>query len=240
MTETPSKVIKIRPKIIFGEIEKRFPKENVVFQSIMPPTMVGSMTLLEGAILASLVKLADARSIFEFGTYMGSTSVLFAMNAHTDAKIVTLDIDPAELKSINSASDDAEESVVVDDMLRTHRTNEGAPCILKAPMNIQKKITQLTQNSMTVNVDEQDLAQKYDMIFVDGGHDYETAACDSRNAFKMLQGDGVIAWHDYGSPLYSDVTRLVDELSQDIPIIHVEASMVAFHAPWLTDRLKLS
>jgi predicted O-methyltransferase YrrM len=239
MPDVQSKVQTIRPRVIFGEIEKRFNSENVIFQSIMPPTQIGSMTLLEGAVLASLVKLVNAKHIFEFGTFMGSTSVLFALNSSDDCHVTTLDIDPEELAQLNTSSDGSPDSELVDDFLRERRSSEGAPSIQRAPIEVQQKITQLIQNSKTLDVEKQDLSNKFDLVFVDGGHDYETARSDTFKAIDMVKPHGVVAWHDYGSDVFSDVTKLVNELSHDMPIFHVEPSMIAFHAPALTKKMNL-
>ena len=40
---------------------------------------------------------------------------------------------------------------------------------------------------------------KYDMVFVDGDHHYESVKKDTETAFKLLKGDcSIIVWHDYG------------------------------------------
>jgi hypothetical protein len=41
---------------------------------------------------------------------------------------------------------------------------------------------------------------KYDVIFIDGGHDYNSIYKDTINAFKLLEcDDSVIVWHDFKS-----------------------------------------
>ena len=40
---------------------------------------------------------------------------------------------------------------------------------------------------------------KYDMVFVDGDHHYESVKKDTETAFKLLKGErSIIVWHDYG------------------------------------------
>ena len=40
---------------------------------------------------------------------------------------------------------------------------------------------------------------KYDMVFIDGDHHYESVRKDTETAFKLLKGNrSVIVWHDYG------------------------------------------
>lgn len=38
---------------------------------------------------------------------------------------------------------------------------------------------------------------KFDLIFIDGNHKYHWILSDTKNAFKVLNDDGVIVWHDY-------------------------------------------
>ena len=40
---------------------------------------------------------------------------------------------------------------------------------------------------------------KFDMVFVDGDHHYESVKKDTETAFKLLKGErSIIVWHDYG------------------------------------------
>ncbi len=72
-----------------------------------------------------------------------------------------------------------------------------------------------------------------DFVFIDGGHDYDTISIDTKNAFKMIRQVGCIAWHDYGHPLFPDVTKYLDELSETIDIFHVQDSWVCL---WFSER----
>jgi hypothetical protein len=64
---------------------------------------------------------------------------------------------------------------------------------LKPEMNIKR----IGHNSMTF--DFSSLNQKFDLIFVDGGHDFESVKSDTINAFKLLKDENsIIIWHDCG------------------------------------------
>ena len=40
---------------------------------------------------------------------------------------------------------------------------------------------------------------KFDMVFVDGDHHYESVRKDTETAFNLLKGEqGIVVWHDYG------------------------------------------
>ncbi|MET0183009.1 MAG: class I SAM-dependent methyltransferase [Caulobacterales bacterium] len=224
----PSSLLRsIRPKIIFGMIEAAFPNENVPFHSIMPPTDIGGLTLLEGALIASLVRLRGAQNIFEFGTYKGATSVLLAMNSTPNARITTLDIDPAEVSAMHARNAAGKASVDNDHYLRGVRANEGAPYIMQADQALRDKIRPLLHDSLTLDLDAFGFRRAFDLIFIDGGHDYATVKSDSEKAFEMADEDAVIIWHDYGSPTHTDVTAYVNKLAETHPVTHVEASMLA-------------
>lgn len=71
-----------------------------------------------------------------------------------------------------------------------------------------------------------------ELIFVDGGHDYETVKSDSQNALKLRcsGATSAIVWHDYGHPLFPGVTQALNEL--DLPILHVgDTQMCVYFTP---------
>lgn len=53
---------------------------------------------------------------------------------------------------------------------------------------------------------------KVDMVFIDGDHRYESVKRDIKKALELLKPDGLICGHDYGHPLWTGVTKAVDEL----------------------------
>lgn len=61
-----------------------------------------------------------------------------------------------------------------------------------------KNVTHLQGNSLTY--DYTALNKKFDLIFIDGDHHYESVKSDTANAFKLLKDEtSVIVWHDYGN-----------------------------------------
>ena len=58
-------------------------------------------------------------------------------------------------------------------------------------------VTHLQGNSQTY--DYQSLNKKFDLIFIDGDHHYESVMNDTRHMFELLKDEhSVIVWHDYG------------------------------------------
>lgn len=61
-----------------------------------------------------------------------------------------------------------------------------------------KNVTHLQGNSLAY--DYRSLNQKFDLIFVDGDHHYESVKSDTQNAFSLLKDENcIIVWHDYGN-----------------------------------------
>ena len=58
-----------------------------------------------------------------------------------------------------------------------------------------------------------------DLIFVDGGHEFEVVRMDSINALEMVNAGGIIVWDDYLN--FRGVKRVVEELAKRYPIRHL-------------------
>lgn len=212
----------IRPKVLFKQIEQRFPNQNNSFTVNIPSPDVGGMTLLESSILVCLAKLTQATQLFEFGTFMGATTLLLAENTPAHAQVITLDIPPEELQALNAQEHGN------DQFLREQFTEQGARCIQRASPATQHKVQQILNNSLTLDLAQHQLENRFDFIFIDGGHHLHIVQHDTQNAYRMAKPNAVIAWHDYGSKLHPDVTTFLDAHSQNRTIYHVENTMIAF------------
>jgi predicted O-methyltransferase YrrM len=229
-------VHEIRPKIIFEKIENEFQDTNINFTVNIPSSKIGGLTLLESSILISLLKLLNSTQIFEFGTYMGATSVLLAQNSSVDARITTLDIEPDEMAKqqygVNKENIENEDYLrndsVNDNYLRGEFANKGAIYINQANDDLKQKIIQIYSDSRTLDLQSNNFVDRFDFIFIDGGHDYETIKNDTEKALQMVKDDSIVIWHDYRSQIHGDVTRFVDLYSSSNSIIHVQSTMLAF------------
>ncbi|MER2624753.1 MAG: class I SAM-dependent methyltransferase [Accumulibacter sp.] len=223
-------VHEIRPKVLFKQIEAKFPDSNVMFSVNIPSSAIGGLTLLESSILVTLAKLISLSEFFEFGTYMGATSVLMAINSSAQAKITTVDLEPESIKS-SDGSDGALillDDVQNDNYLRRMFAEKGSYYIDRADTATRAKIHRMYHDSRTLDPDKEGLTNRFDFIFIDGGHDYETIRVDSDNALKMATEDAVIIWHDYRSKIHGDVTSFINYFSSNFPIIYVQNTMLAF------------
>ncbi len=69
-----------------------------------------------------------------------------------------------------------------------------------------------------------------ELVFIDGGHDYETVKADTENALKLLSAPryrSAIVWHDVGHPSCPGVAQALRERPETI--FHVEESQMALY-----------
>ena len=222
----------IRPKVLFQLIEAMDPDVNPSFSVNIPSSAIGGATLLENAVLVSLAKLTGARAFFEFGTYLGATTLLLATNSPPDAHVTTVDLPPADIDMAQPAADEAElvlrDDTANDNFLRREFAHKGGLCIERASAAIQAKVTRLLQDTRTIDPAAQGLAGRFDFIFIDGGHDFDTIASDTAIALQLARPDAVIAWHDYRSTIHPDVTRFLDGYAAPARVVYVQNTMIAF------------
>ena len=193
----------------------------------IPSSEIGGMTLLESSILVCLAKLLNAKNLFEFGTFMGASTVLLAQNTASDARITTLDIPPEESTS-QPGGEVLKNGDANDAFLRTSFSRNGARCIQHSNDTIQNKIEQMLVNSLDLDTHKYNLNRRFDFIFIDGGHHFNVIKRDTENAYKMAKEDAIVIWHDFESRIHSDVTTFLNQHSQKRTIHHVENTMIAF------------
>ncbi|MCU7932186.1 MAG: class I SAM-dependent methyltransferase [Candidatus Thiodiazotropha sp. (ex Codakia rugifera)] len=226
----PANITEIRPKVVFQAVERMYPAQNTEFTVNIPTSAIGGLTLLESSVLVSFIKLISPQEIFEFGTYMGATTLLFARNSQERTSIVTIDIDPSTTSTregINEKeylSDDAANDEYLKDIFSKH----GAIYIDRAQKAIKQRVTQIHQDSTTIEPKAQNFLNRFDLIFIDGGHDFNTVKSDTKNALRMATDDAIIVWHDFRSQIHGDVTSFLNEFCKNHEIIHIQNTMLAF------------
>jgi len=216
----------IRPRQIFKLVEDRFPDSNVEITLTMPPSGIGGLLTLEMSLMLALLKVTDARRIFEFGTYLGNTALLFANNSPPDAVITSLDLPPECIEVVDESRLNLTDGEQNDQFLRQQHKVRGAPYLSRAPRSIQDKVTIIQEDSRKFTPSLHGLQSSQDIIFVDGGHDLETIANDTDKAFLMAKQDSIIVWHDYMSQTHTDVTTYLSRLAQDRPLLAIGSTML--------------
>ncbi|MBI2353857.1 MAG: class I SAM-dependent methyltransferase [Deltaproteobacteria bacterium] len=198
----------IRPHKVFNLLgeEDRMARINLPFQHSVT-------SMLERAILASLLKVIAPRTIFEFGTYLGETTLMFAENS--SAQIFTLDLGAA----CDSELLDGYEQKNLGQSLCQKKLFDDA--------SHRERIVELFGDS--TQFDFAPYREAMDFILIDGGHHMQVVRSDTENAFCMITKDrpACIVWHDYRNPNYQ-ITEYLDELSDAIPLFHVEETKYVF------------
>jgi predicted O-methyltransferase YrrM len=148
----------------------------------------GAPTVLELATICGLVRNLRATRVLEIGTSDGGTTLSLAANLPEDGIVTTVDL-PADWKGnvTNHVG-----SVVG----RRFRDRNCA--------NIRQVFGDSTA------LDWSTFGGPFDLIFVDGGHEYDVVCQDSVNARRQVRPGGLVVWHDYG--VIEGVSRAVDEI----------------------------
>lgn len=170
------------------------------------------LALLETALLIAAMKDVNAHRVFEFGTYLGATTLNLALNLPDDGEIYTLDL------PFGSRIEQHPKDVP---LTQEHFAVEKLAFV---GSRVERKIHVLKGNSLTVDLSR--FRFSFDFIFIDGGHDPATVEADTTNALRMLRPGGCIAWHDYKNPDYPELTAYLESLPQQ-PVA-VGDTMLAF------------
>ena len=189
----------------------------------------GSLTMLETMILLAAVKAVDAKTVFEFGTFLGSTTLNLAMNVADGGQVFTLDL-PDDSQITQHAEDAA--------ITNIRRTAENLDF---HGSRVADQVTELRGDS--VSCDYSPWIEAVDLVFIDGGHDLATVSSDTQSAFKMVRpgGRSAILWHDYSNPDYPELSVYLDDLAQHRPMFHVGDTMIcAWFDNALSDILSLN
>jgi len=198
----------LRPHKVFNLLgeENRMARISLPFQHSVT-------SMLERAILVSLLKIISPRAIFEFGTYLGETTIMFAENS--DARILTLDLGAA----FGSELLDGYEQKNLGQSLRQKKLFDSS--------THRERIVELFGDS--TQFDFSPYRDAMDFILIDGGHHIQVVRSDTENALSMIAKDrpACIIWHDYRNPNYQ-ITEYLDRLSVDMPLFHVEETKYVF------------
>jgi precorrin-6B methylase 2 len=154
-----------------------------------PHDIDGWLTEREGR---SLYEIAKGKRVLEIGSYCGKSTICLAQSAEHVTSVDPHDsrgIDPNRCASRNTFED------------------------LTANLNKYGVSDKVTARICTANeYVTQPVRGFFDVIFIDGAHDYDSVKSDIEDASLMLTDGGELVFHDYHSAADPDVTRAVDEL----------------------------
>lgn len=179
-------------------IQELFPgieNESVPIGAINEQT--GHTNKTDMLYVTAVAKYVRAAKMFEFGTYMGRTTLYLAHN-NPQGQVHTLNLPP-------------------------ERDPRYAPFmgVLFKGQEEEKRITQLHTDSR--EFDTTPYRQQFDFVFVDGDHSYELVKNDTQKAFELLKPGGIIMWHDY-APKSDGLVRFFREFTQERPLFRIRST----------------
>ncbi len=213
-------VTHIRPHKLHQLVETDSSVDRVI--KVVLPGKLHTPVLLETVNIITLAKVVKATTFLEIGTLVGVQTLNIAMNLPKSCRVYTLDLDKDSFARIKDSQH--QNDLWGSEM---HLQYGSKLAFLDTPY--EERITRLYGDSK--EYDFSDLEGQMDMIWIDGGHDLATVKSDTENSFKLLSPNSMscIAWHDYNSSHYPDLTDYLDKLSNEIRIFHVEESMTCFY-----------
>ena len=154
------------------EINALFPDFK---ESAMPYAYLSGATMpIDIALLRALGRRYDVQDYFEIGTWRGES---VANMAQVVSRCVTFNL--------------PKEAIV---RLTDNPLYADLHCFFSKKL---ENVEQLFGDSQTFDFEPHH--GKYDMVFVDGDHHYESVRKDTETAFQLLKGErSIIVWHDYG------------------------------------------
>jgi predicted O-methyltransferase YrrM len=157
---------------------------------------VSNMDPFELYCLAAIARIREPKTIFEFGTYDGATTLWLA-NTVPEAEVFTLDLPPELLGDWERET-----------LTTGPKGADGLGTRFRSTPH-SGRITQLLGDSRTF--DFSDFFGRMDLIVVDADHSYECARSDTENALRMLSPRGTLVWDDFGWP---GVIQAVEEAAE--------------------------
>jgi predicted O-methyltransferase YrrM len=157
--------------------------------------------------VCAMARHVRARSLFEFGTFLGRTTYHLARGQDV-TEVFTLDLDPS-----------AEYPAGLNVGRAVRAVHErGLQGYFFRGQECARLITQLHGDSRTF--DYAPYRGRMDFVFVDGGHTADLIANDTKQALAMLKPGGLIVWHDF-APKGRDVVSFARDLSTTHPLFWV-------------------
>lgn len=149
------------------------------------------LTDQERRILVAVTRFVGARTVVEFGVQDGRTARCVLDGCPTIKRYVGIDL-PAGVAPV----------------LRTQGTE--VPRVPGEAVLGLPGVEIILKDSRELTAEE---IPRADVVFIDGGHDYETVRSDTRLAYQIVRPGGAIVWHDYNAMPEIGVRRCIDEMN---------------------------
>lgn len=172
-------------------------------------TIGWSLDLPELVHLLAIIRFTNASRILEIGTFDGFTALNIAANIKAGGEVATLDLPPdRQERSLDSISNACNPGIV-GSKFRGEKEARG--------------IRQVFGDSTATDWGE--FGSPFDLVFIDGCHEYPYVKSDSMNAVKHTRPGGTVIWHDYGQ--FVDVSRAIDEIAHDHKVVAIAGTRLA-------------
>jgi hypothetical protein len=137
--------------------------------------------------LIELIEKYDIKSVFEIGTWKGWTSLMMWLHPNIE-RLKTIDIN----KDMKIDFNEPRHPLNDKNFYASYLKHSNAEFEFQDSLEFFK-------------------VEQFDMVFIDGNHDYQHVKSDSHLAFRLHPK--IIVWHDYGKGNHNVVT-FVNELKQ--------------------------
>jgi hypothetical protein len=154
-----------------------------------------SLGAAEQLALQMIVSGRGVKTAFEIGTFNGGTTRVLAESVPADGRVVTIDLPPSSFDATQRP--DGVTSVGVG---AAYRSSPAA-----------HKVEQLYVDSLSF--DSRPYAHQFDLVLVDGGHEYVHGLTDTRTALELVSERGIILWDDF-VPYWHGLVRGICESMQ--------------------------
>jgi predicted O-methyltransferase YrrM len=182
--------------------------------------MRAGISLAELVCLCALARVSKARNILEIGTYTGSTTYHLAKNTDPACRVFTMDL-PQKFRKTEALRDARRRRKQYTELNFIHH-RPAREKLGYMGTDVECKVVQIYADSSSYDY-AGNFSQKFDLIFIDGSHDYAHVKIDSANALKWVANNGFIVWHDY--KVYPEITwgvrKHVDELRSKHNIVRI-------------------
>src|SRR5215813_8888831 len=167
----------IRPFQMFSLIGDP-PGERIVQTAIPCRRGVGGVNLLETFLLIAGSRIVGTTRAFEFGTFLGATTLNLALNLPARGRVFTLDLGESDAPG-------AVQDVADAPLTQTHLASKSS--LDFAGTGAARKVTTLSGDSTSLDFSK--WHSSIDLVFVDGGHDVATVKSATENALRLVRRD---------------------------------------------------